>query len=233
MDDPMDGESDGACGCWNRPWGGGLRAHGGNPPSRRSIQTGSLRRTSPGTPATDHGTHRAGTGLPRGAQDHLGPVENRVFRGAARGRMPKNRLHAAGPQRCCAEKRVLDLRGVFKAAERNAESLSPTAEFRRLLAVERQQPGVRMRRSATCLAPLLAACVSVPALAAGLSYNGDIRPILVENCFSCHGADSAARKADLRLDRRDDGHRGRGDRAGRSGFERRSSTGSCPTIPRR
>ncbi|HAO72239.1 MAG TPA: hypothetical protein DCR06_06510, partial [Planctomycetaceae bacterium] len=37
-----------------------------------------------------------------------------------------------------------------------------------------------------------------------LSYNEHIRPILVENCFSCHGADSASRKADLRLDRRDD-----------------------------
>jgi mono/diheme cytochrome c family protein len=36
-----------------------------------------------------------------------------------------------------------------------------------------------------------------------LSYNEHIRPILVENCFGCHGADSAGRKADLRLDDRD------------------------------
>ena len=39
------------------------------------------------------------------------------------------------------------------------------------------------------------------AAAAPLEYNRDIRSILSENCFTCHGADSAARKAKLRLDR--------------------------------
>ncbi|MEQ8784857.1 MAG: DUF1553 domain-containing protein [Pirellulaceae bacterium] len=34
-------------------------------------------------------------------------------------------------------------------------------------------------------------------------YNRDVRPILAEYCFACHGADSAARKADLRLDQRE------------------------------
>jgi hypothetical protein len=32
-------------------------------------------------------------------------------------------------------------------------------------------------------------------------FNRDIKPILAENCYACHGADSSARKAKLRLDR--------------------------------
>jgi cytochrome c553 len=58
----------------------------------------------------------------------------------------------------------------------------------------------------TTIAFAAAACVAGPALAqdaAKLEYNRDIRPILAENCFACHGPDSAARKADLRLDKRD------------------------------
>jgi mono/diheme cytochrome c family protein len=36
---------------------------------------------------------------------------------------------------------------------------------------------------------------------AKISYNEHIQPILAENCFSCHGPDSASRKGKLRLDR--------------------------------
>jgi cytochrome c553 len=57
----------------------------------------------------------------------------------------------------------------------------------------------------TTLATLgLALALTAPATAGKLEYNRDVRPILAENCFACHGPDSAARKADLRLDRRDD-----------------------------
>ena len=41
------------------------------------------------------------------------------------------------------------------------------------------------------------------AIAAPLSYNRDIRPILSENCFACHGPDKASREAKLRLDIRE------------------------------
>jgi Protein of unknown function (DUF1553)/Protein of unknown function (DUF1549)/Concanavalin A-like lectin/glucanases superfamily/Planctomycete cytochrome C len=40
--------------------------------------------------------------------------------------------------------------------------------------------------------------------AAEIQYNRDIRPILADNCFACHGPDSAARKASLRLDLREE-----------------------------
>src|SRR5882724_7498904 len=49
-------------------------------------------------------------------------------------------------------------------------------------------------------------CLSALARAATpakLEYNRDVRPILSDKCFRCHGPDSQARKAELRLDQRD------------------------------
>ncbi|MFN5757951.1 MAG: DUF1553 domain-containing protein [Planctomycetia bacterium] len=64
-----------------------------------------------------------------------------------------------------------------------------------------------MHRSTLIAISLAFAAAAVPAgfapAAEKISYNEQIRPILVENCFGCHGADSAGRKADLRLDDRD------------------------------
>ena len=71
-----------------------------------------------------------------------------------------------------------------------------------------------VRTSATAVVGLTLAACSVPAFA-GLAaaessasatkpgYNRDIRPVLSENCFACHGPDKNQRKGKLRLDVRE------------------------------
>ena len=58
---------------------------------------------------------------------------------------------------------------------------------------------LRICRNLLCviLLPILSSTIC---LGQKLEYNRDVRPILAENCFACHGFDKSKREAGLRLD---------------------------------
>ena len=47
---------------------------------------------------------------------------------------------------------------------------------------------------------LILSLAAVLPAGAGVSYNREVRPLLADRCFACHGFDAAKRKGDLRLD---------------------------------
>jgi hypothetical protein len=66
-------------------------------------------------------------------------------------------------------------------------------------------PGCERYDAVSLFAILVALCLGSTRTwgAERVEYNRDVRPILADNCFPCHGPDAARRQADLRLDLRD------------------------------
>ncbi len=89
--------------------------------------------------------------------------------------------------------------------------------------------------------PILASCPAASMAAQGaIEFNRDVRPILSDKCFGCHGPDSGHRKAGLRLDQRDAAMKAAksgevplkpGDTAGSHLFERITSPDKDEVMP--
>src|SRR2546428_11746487 len=62
-----------------------------------------------------------------------------------------------------------------------------------------------MRQALSSMAAGICTLTAVAAAPADrISFNRDVRPIMSDTCFRCHGPDRNARKADMRLDIREE-----------------------------
>src|SRR5438477_11725959 len=58
--------------------------------------------------------------------------------------------------------------------------------------------------SSAVFVSLISLCTGAAAQqTSSIEFNRDIRPIITENCYACHGPDKNQRKAKLRLDQRE------------------------------
>ena len=78
---------------------------------------------------------------------------------------------------------------------------------------------------------ILGVCCAPAPGADAVSFNREVRPILSDKCFACHGPDSVGRKGGLRLDREEDARAKLGTVQQSAVLERITSTNKVKRMP--
>ena len=121
------------------------------------------------------------------------PIETALL--ASAGRMPKRSQHRASGGQDGRSKRPARWHGQPRARAREATRTSGEMAW--------ATPSHTVDVMTRVLATILVLAMLKPLAAAGPDFNRDVRPILSNRCFKCHGPDEANQEAGLRLDLRE------------------------------
>src|SRR5919204_4261938 len=146
----------------------------------------------------------------------------RPFSPHANGVCPVQAVYRPHVSRRCRSASELGSRGPQRAAARQSHRFSPQragalgvpSEPRRVnrAASVIEEDGMKMKgllgvlASALCLANLAAQPQLPPAAARSVDYQADVKPLLAQNCYGCHGPE--VQQSGLRLDLRQNALRG-------------------------
>ena len=128
-------------------------------------------------------------------------------------RSPTDRVRATRTHCALLSASVLGLITLVPGCGHPSETKTASTSHTPVTAV--QAPAASLASPSSTPAPVASGSTATSpgstAPAATLSFNDHIQPILSENCYACHGPDSATREGKLRLDRFEDATMARGD----------------------
>ncbi len=97
---------------------------------------------------------------------------------------------------------VIEPVSIGRSPGRRMQCWIPVRDWRMITATPRMKTRDLRNNACWWLLPYLA-LASVVSAAPKVDFNRDVRPVLSDNCFACHGPDAKKVKGGLRLDRRD------------------------------
>jgi cytochrome c553 len=145
-----------------------------------------------------HGAEKTEAGLRLDTHEGLlegGESGGAIVRGDGKGSLLYQRLMATDPDERMPQRSEPLTRAEVETLVRWIDDGAPWPEG----VVVHEAP--EARASSAALQPLAAHTAVVRTDGSGISFNRDVRPILADSCYACHGPDRNQRQRGLRLDR--------------------------------